>query len=233
MSGRPIIGVLALQGGVAEHLAALCRLDAVERAGGQPGIEARTVKTAAELRELDGIILPGGESSAVGKLLADSGLLEALRAAAAAGLPVWGTCMGAILLAREIENDDRRHLGLMGLRVRRNAYGGQLDSFLFRSGIDVSSLPASSAADRLAAAPFPMVFIRAPVIAGVEPDVVVLARVNGAIAACAQGSFLATTFHPELTDDLRFHALFAEMARERMRLTLKRRAASEVDAALH
>jgi 5'-phosphate synthase pdxT subunit len=222
VDGRPTIGVLALQGGVAPHLAALARLDAAERSRGLPGVEARTVKTAEELAGLDAVILPGGESSAVGKLLADSGLLEALRAAGEAGMPLWGTCMGAILLARDIENDGRRHLGLMGLRVRRNAYGGQLDSFVSRGVVEVSALAPSPAAEALASSPFPMVFIRAPVIADVDPDVAVLAREDGTVAACAQGSLLATTFHPELTEDIRFHALFVEMARGRPPVQLLR-----------
>lgn len=210
----PVIGVLALQGGVAEHIAALRRLDAAEKAAGRAGVEARPVKTVDDLEGIDGIILPGGESSAVGKLLSESGLLEALRKAAAAGLPAWGTCMGAILLARDIENDDRRHLGLMAVSVRRNAYGGQLDSFVERAEVDVSSFAATAAGESLSGAPFPMVFIRAPVIAAVGPGVAVLARVNGRIVACAQGSLLATTFHPELTDDTRFHAFFVEKVRK-------------------
>lgn len=188
------IGVLSLQGGVEEHLAALRSLD---------GVEARPVKTAAALDGLDGVILPGGESSAVGKLLADGGLGGKLRGLIAAGLPAWGTCMGAILLARDIGNDDRRHLSLMDIRVRRNAYGGQLDSFVERAPVD---LPFD---DR---SPFPMVFIRAPVIESIGPDVRVVARSRGGISACVQGAMLATTFHPELSGDFRFHAYFARLA---------------------
>jgi 5'-phosphate synthase pdxT subunit len=197
---------------VAEHLASLRRLDAAERAAGLLGVEARNVKTAADLRGLGGIVLPGGESSAVGKLMAESGLLEALRREIAGGLPAWGTCMGAILLAGDLENDDRRHLGLLSISVRRNAYGGQLDSFVAEAAVDASVFSSPEAA-ALSASPFPMVFIRAPVIASVGEGVAVLSRVDGTIVACAQGNLLATTFHPELTEDLRFHALFAAAAR--------------------
>lgn len=196
------IGVLALQGGVAEHLRSLRALDAADRAAGGPGVASRSVKTAADLAGLDGIILPGGESTAVGTLLSERGLLEPLRAAIANGLPAWGTCMGAILLAAAIENDQRRHLALMDIQVVRNAYGSQLDSFIEQAAFD--------AAD---GAPFPMVFIRAPVIESVGPSVAVLARVRGAIVACRQDAMLATTFHPELTDDIRVHAYFLNIAR--------------------
>ncbi len=206
MNGARVrIGVLALQGGVAEHLRALRSFDARERAAGGEGSEAVAVKTAGDLSGLDGIILPGGESSAVGKLLAESGLGDRLRALISGGLPAWGTCMGAILLAKDIENDERRHLALMDIRVTRNAYGSQLDSFVEAAELE-PPLPAGGK-------PFPMVFIRAPVIESVGPSVTVAARVRGRIAACVQGSMMATTFHPELGDDDRFHAFFVGLAR--------------------
>ena len=200
----PRIGVLALQGGVAPHLEALGRLDAAECAAGGGGIAYRRVLVREDLDGLDGLILPGGESTAVGKLLAEGGLSEDLRERIAGGMAAWGTCMGAILLAAEIANDGRRHLGVMDIRVERNAYGGQLESFRIPHAIE-----------GLAGGPFPMVFIRAPVIRSVGDGVRVLARVNGAIVACAQGRLLATAFHPELSDDLRVHAYFATLARLR------------------
>lgn len=204
-SPRIRIGVLALQGGVAEHLAALRALDARERAAGCGGVDAVPVKRAEDLAGADGVILPGGESSAVGSLLAESGLGERLRESIAAGLPAWGTCMGAILLARGIANDERRHLALMDIVVRRNAYGSQLDSFVEAAETDFP-LPGD-------AGPFPMVFIRAPAIESVGPEVSVLARARGRIVACRQGAMIATTFHPELSADARFHAFFAALVR--------------------
>lgn len=201
------IGVLGLQGGVAEHIESLRRLDAAERAEGKPGVQARPVKLPSDLAGLDGLILPGGESSAVGKLLTESGMLIALRTAIADGLPAWGTCMGAILLARDLENDGRRHLGLMDIRIRRNAYGGQLDSF--KTSEDICGMEGG---------PFPLVFIRAPIIVDAGAEVSVLARVRGDIVACREGHLLATTFHPELTGDTRFHAYFADMVRSSARV---------------
>ena len=197
-----VIGVLALQGGVAEHLGALFRLDEARRSAGGEGIAARRVLAAADLDGLDGIILPGGESTAVGKLLAESGLGNKLKDAIAGGLAAWGTCMGAILLARSVGARGATHLSLMDIEVERNAYGGQLDSFTL-------SHPIAG----LDGGPFPMVFIRAPVISAVGPGVEVLARAGGTIVACRQGLLLATTFHPELTEDTRMHALFIRIAR--------------------
>ncbi|HCM25310.1 MAG TPA: pyridoxal 5'-phosphate synthase glutaminase subunit PdxT [Treponema sp.] len=195
------IGVLALQGGVAEHLASLRRLDGSDRASGGAGIEARRVLVSADLDGLDGIILPGGESTAVGKLLAEGGLGAELKAAVAGGLAAWGTCMGAILLARAVGGGET-HLSLMDIRVERNAYGSQLDSF-------TGSHPMAG----LEGGPFPMVFIRAPVISFAGPGASILARVSGDIVGCRQGRLLATTFHPELTADTRVHAMFVRMAR--------------------
>lgn len=195
------IGVLALQGGIAEHLRALGRLDLAQRGAGGQGVESRRVLRPADLEGLDGLILPGGESTAVGLLLASGGLGAAIREAAGRGLALWGTCMGAILLARSIVNDGRRHLSLMDIEVERNAYGAQLDSFV--EPLDVAGLDGG---------PFPGVFIRAPAIRSVGADVTVLARAGRAIVACRQGRLLASTFHPELTDDTRFHGFFAGLA---------------------
>lgn len=203
MADRVSIGVLALQGGVTPHLEALGRLDTQERAGVGDGIDVRRVLVPADLEGVDGLILPGGESTAVGKLLAEGGLGRAVRERIAAGMAAWGTCMGAILLAKTIANDGRRHLEIMDIEVERNAYGSQLDSF--RTEGEISGMEGG---------PFPMIFIRAPVISAVGGGVEVLARIDGEVVACRQGRLLATTFHPELSADLRVHAYFANIARQ-------------------
>ncbi len=192
------VGVLALQGGVAEHLEILNRI---------PGVTARKVLDAQQLSRVEGLIIPGGESSAVGTLLDGDERGRALKKAILEritdGMPVWGTCMGAIMLARYIENDGRTHLSVMDMTVRRNAYGSQLDSF--------TALEEITGIDGAA---FPLVFIRAPVIVSVGPDVEVLARIGDSIVACRQGNCLASTFHPELTSDPRFHGYFMRMVAE-------------------
>ncbi len=189
------IGVLALQGGVAEHAEMLKHI---------PDVEPVLVRTAEELAFTDALIIPGGESTAVGTILAHDSRGQALRELLLSriqqGFPVWGTCMGAILLARSIRNDHRRHLSVMDIEVHRNAYGSQLDSFTVSEPIE-----------GLEGGPFPMVFIRAPVISDTGPGVEILARHKGAIVACRQGNLLASTFHPELTDDDRFHRYFISM----------------------
>ena len=191
--GSIAIGVLALQGGYAEHLAALSRV-------GQ--VRAVQVRTAIDLDSVDAMILPGGESSAIGRLLDVFGLMEPLRKRIAAGMPVWGTCAGMILLASGIDNDERRHLGLMDIGVTRNAYGGQLDSFV-----------ASAVVQELGADPFPLVFIRAPLITRMGKGVRALARLEGRPVSCIEKKMIATSFHPELTADGRFHEWFAAFAR--------------------
>ncbi|MCX7024132.1 MAG: pyridoxal 5'-phosphate synthase glutaminase subunit PdxT [Spirochaetes bacterium] len=188
---KPVrIGVLGLQGGVAEHLAALAAL---------PGVEAETLLRADQLGGMDGVILPGGESTTIGKLLADFGLASPLRDLILSGLPVWGTCAGMILLAKGIENDARRHLAVMDIVVSRNAYGPQSESFA-ASG-DISCIEGG---------PFPLVFIRAPRIVTVGSGVEPLAFHGGHIVACRERNMLATAFHPELTDDRRFHGFFVD-----------------------
>ncbi len=197
-SPPPVIGVLALQGAFAEHVRALARL----------GVISREVRLPADLDGLDGLIVPGGESTTIGKLLGRTGLLDAIRQQATAdALPVWGTCAGLIVLATDIGDSGSRIgqpqplLGLMDLRVRRNAFGSQLDSF-------ETDLAAPAVADR----PLPAVFIRAPVIEATGDGVEVLARLpDGRPVAARQGRFLATAFHPELTDDLAFHRYFVEV----------------------
>ncbi|TFG85451.1 MAG: pyridoxal 5'-phosphate synthase glutaminase subunit PdxT [Spirochaetales bacterium] len=187
------IGVLSLQGGVEEHLQMLRAL---------PAVEVRTFTRPSELAGLDAVILPGGESTAIGKLAVENGLMDALRSRIIEGMPVWGTCAGMILLAREIRNDKRRHLAVMDITVDRNGYGAQLESF-------VSKIPI----DGIEGGPFPLVFIRAPRILVVGPGVRVMASLNGEPIACVQDAMVATAFHPELSGDTRFHRWFVELAR--------------------
>ncbi|MDO8692189.1 MAG: pyridoxal 5'-phosphate synthase glutaminase subunit PdxT [Dehalococcoidia bacterium] len=182
------VGVLALQGAFAEHLSALARL----------GIEGLPVRLPEQLDGLDGLIIPGGESTTISKLMLSYGIFEALRVRIESGLAVWGTCAGMILLARETDDKKLPVTGLMDIRVKRNAFGRQLESFEH----DLS-IPA------LGPDPFHAVFIRAPVIECVGANVEVLARLSpGPIVAARQGRLLATAFHPELTTDLRFHQYF-------------------------
>lgn len=184
-----------MQGDFAEHAAALRRL----------GVEPVEVRLPAHLEGLDGLIIPGGESTTIGKLLAEWDLFDPLRRRIAAGFPVWGTCAGAILLAKDVRDalPGQPLLGVMDIAVRRNAFGRQVQSF--ETDLDVPALGRG---------PFPAVFIRAPVIEGVGPDVEVLARLSeGTIVAARQGHLLATAFHPELTSDVRFHELFLALTR--------------------
>lgn len=184
------IGVLALQGGVQEHLTAL------EMVG---NIEARPVKTMAEIEAVDGLILPGGESTAIGRLLQYFSLLEPLGRRIREGLPVWGTCAGMILLAKDISGQQSAYFSAMDICVHRNAYGSQLDSFRCEALIPaVSSLP------------LPLVFIRAPYIELAGPEVEILARVEGHIVGARQENMLATSFHPELAQDISFHRYFVD-----------------------
>jgi pyridoxal 5'-phosphate synthase pdxT subunit len=191
------IGVLALQGDVREHLGALAEL----------GIAGRTVRGPADLPGLAGVILPGGESTTVSLLLGSSGLFEPLADAIDAGLPVFGTCAGMVLLAREVHGgrDDQRGFGVLDCSVLRNGYGRQRESF--ETEIEVA--PSLGGADTM-----PAVFIRAPLIERVGPGVEVLGWTGGddrRPVVCRQGSALATSFHPELTADRRLHRYFVQM----------------------
>ena len=189
----PRIGVLALQGDVREHIEALAAL----------GIEGAEVRTLAQLDAVDGLIIPGGESTTIARLLLTFEMHEPLRDRIAAGMPVWGTCAGAILLAQRADLD-RPTLGLMDMLAERNAYGRQVDSF--EADLDIAGLDGP---------PLRAVFIRAPRLAEPGPGVEVLAQLDdGLIAACRQGHMLATAFHPELTTDGRLHAYFLEMTEE-------------------
>ncbi len=190
---RPLtIGVLALQGDFAEHIAMLRAL----------GVEAVEVRTAAQLAGIDALIIPGGESTTITRLLEIYDLREPIRRLGQGGLPIWGTCAGAIILAGEATDLDRPHLALMDITVRRNAFGRQVDSF-----------ETDLAVPALGEQPFHAVFIRAPIIERAGPGVDVLARLDdGAIVAALDRHLLATVFHPELTHDPRFHELLVRLA---------------------
>ncbi len=189
------IGVLALQGAFAEHRKMLERL----------GVEAPEIRLPDELDELDGLIIPGGESTTMGKLAVTYGLLEPIRQKAAAGWPIWGTCAGMIVLAQDIGGLAQPLIGLMDLTVERNAVGRHANSF--ETDLDVPELGPGG--------PFHAIFIRAPRIQRAGPDVHILAKLeDGSVVAARQGSLLATAFHPELTDDPRFHRYFLRLAEE-------------------
>ena len=184
------IGVLALQGAFREHIEALERL----------GVQAVEVRLPEQLDGLDGLIIPGGESTAIGRLADKYGLREAIRRYIEAGKPVYGTCAGMILMSRDVGRDQPL-LGAMDVQVARNAFGRQLDSF--ETDLDVPALGEE---------PFPAVFIRAPKIDSVGEGVDVLAKLeDGTAVAARQENMLVTAFHPELTDDLRFHRYFLAM----------------------
>ncbi|MFE2557713.1 pyridoxal 5'-phosphate synthase glutaminase subunit PdxT [Streptomyces sp. NBC_00090] len=190
----PVIGVLALQGDVREHLIALAAADAV----------ARPVRRPEELAEVDGLVIPGGESTTISKLAVLFGLMEPLRESIAAGLPVYGTCAGLIMLADKIldPRSGQETFGGIDMIVRRNAFGRQNESF--EAGVTVKGVEDG---------PVEGVFIRAPWVESVGAQVEVLAEHGGHIVAVRQGNALATSFHPELTGDHRLHGLFVDMAR--------------------
>jgi 5'-phosphate synthase pdxT subunit len=194
MPDAPRVGVLAYQGDVREHLAAL------EAAGAAP-VEVRTL---ADLDTVEGLVIPGGESTVIGKLAARYGLLEPLRERVAAGLPVLGTCAGMILLAREVEGPPQDLLGVLDVRVRRNAFGRQVASF--EAEVDVKGVDGGPVAGA---------FIRAPWVADAGPEVEVLAEVEGKVVAVRQGSLLATAFHPELSGEVRLHRWLVGLIAER------------------
>jgi len=182
------IGILALQGSFREHAEILTRLE----------VNPVLVRLTEQLEELDGLIIPGGESTTIGKLLRHYGFVQRLKEMSRVGSPIYGTCAGLILLAREINGGDRPVLGLMDIRVHRNSFGRQLDSF--ETDLRVPSIGRE---------PFRAVFIRAPWIERVGDGVRVLAELDdGTIVAAEQGHLLVSAFHPELTKDLRFHRYF-------------------------
>lgn len=181
------IGVLALQGSVTEHLKMLEFF---------PDVESVEVKSKADLQAIDGIILPGGESTAIGKLLRYFDLFDLLKSRIENGLPVWGTCAGMILLAKEIA-DETPHLCVMDIKVRRNAYGRQINSFSRKTILQ-----------EISKKPIDLVFIRAPWIEEVKGNVEILGILDGHIIAARQNNMLVTSFHPELSDDLTVHRYF-------------------------
>ncbi len=183
------IGVLALQGSYREHINSLQKLS---------DVLPLEVKSQKDIEVIDSLIIPGGESTTIGKLLREFNLSGCLVDRIHSGMPVWGTCAGMILLARNIIEEDSIHLGVMDIDVRRNAYGSQLDSF-----------SCAAAIDEVSESPVELVFIRAPWIESVGGNVEVLAVHEGKIIAARQHNMLATSFHPELTDDLAFHKYFA------------------------
>ena len=185
------IGVLALQGASASHCAMLARL----------GAEPVAVRSQAELDEVDALVIPGGESTTISMLLESSGLFDPLARRLSAGMPAFGTCAGMILLSSEILDGraDQRSFGALDAEVRRNAFGRQVDSF--EADLDIAGLEGE---------PFRAVFIRAPVVEQVGPEVEVLASVADHPVLCRQGSVLVSAFHPELGDDPRLHELFLE-----------------------
>ncbi len=184
------IGVLASQGAFIEHITILKQLEA----------EAVPVRLPRELKGLDGLIIPGGESTTISKLMAAYNLMEEIRAMARGGMPLFGTCAGMILMARQVTGRSARTLGLMDITVSRNAFGRQVDSF--EADLHVPALGDP---------PYRAVFIRAPIIEDIGPAVEVLARLpEGTPVAARQGRLLATAFHPELTSDDRFHRFFLE-----------------------
>ena len=184
------VGVLALQGDVREHVAALREL----------GVAAALVKLPRDLAGVRGLIIPGGESTTIGKLMVSYDLVEPIRARILAGkMAAWGTCAGMILLSRDVGAGEQPLLKLMDTRIERNAFGSQVDSF--EADVPLRCLDG---------APFPAVFIRAPVVESVGPNVEVLGRLpsTGAIVAIQQNALLATAFHPEIVDDRRLHQYF-------------------------
>jgi len=185
------IGVLVQQGAFVEHIAVLRRLE----------VEAFPVRLAGELEGLDGIIIPGGESSSIGKLIQEYELVEPVRRLAEQGFPIMGTCAGMILLARRASGLNPEPLGVMDIDVRRNAFGRQVDSF--ETDLDIPAIGEP---------PFPAVFIRAPYIERAGDGVEILAQLpHGIGVAARQGSMVALAFHPELTNDLRLHSYFLDI----------------------
>lgn len=187
------VGILALQGAFREH----CRM--VEHLGA----EAVEIRKPEQLPDIAGLIIPGGESTVIGKLMVDWGLLDAIKERAERGLAIYGTCAGMILLAQDIIDSDQPRLGLMDTVVRRNGFGRQRESF-----------EADLSVPEFGAAPVRAVFIRAPYIEGIGPEVEVLASVEEKIVIARQGKLLATAFHPELTEDDRIHRYFLTMLQE-------------------
>lgn len=185
-------GVLGLQGDFREHIETFQRL----------GTDAVDVRRPEQLDAIDALVIPGGESTTIGKLASHYGFIPKLRERVAEGMAVWGTCAGAIFIARDVPGHPHPLAELMDIRIRRNAFGRQLDSF--EADLDVPQLGSE---------PFHAVFIRAPLIESVGPGVEVLSELDGTIVAVREGKLMATSFHPELTPDGRFHEYFLKLGR--------------------
>jgi len=186
------IGVLALQGAVAEHIQMLSALET----------EVIPVRTPSELDGLDALVIPGGESTTISKLLSDYGLMQPIRELAEQGFPIFGTCAGLVLLAKRVSNLEMEPIGVMDIEVKRNAFGRQVDSF--EANLEIPALHNGT---------FHGVFIRAPIIEKTENGVEVLCQLNDKPVAVRQGKLLACAFHPELTDDLRLHRYFLDIVK--------------------
>ena len=186
------VGVLAIQGDFAEHISVLGKL----------GVQAREIRLPAHLDSLDGLIIPGGESTTLSRLMSNYNLREPITKMAMQGVAIWGTCAGMIMLSQEITEQDPVPLGIMDIGVQRNAFGRQVDSF--EQTLEISVLGAD---------PYHAIFIRAPVIIRVGQGVEVLSALEDQRpVAVQQGNLLATSFHPELTNDYRFHSYFLDLA---------------------
>jgi 5'-phosphate synthase pdxT subunit len=186
-----IVGVLALQGTFIEHISMLRRL----------GVEAPPIRLPHELDTLDGLIIPGGESTTMLRLMESFGLIQPIREMARDDFPIWGTCAGMVLLAKSVSNYEMETLGLMDMKIRRNAFGSQIDSF--EVDLEIPLVGEES---------FHAVFIRAPIVKEARPSIKILSCLpDSTIVAARQNRLLACAFHPEFTDDLRFHSYFLNM----------------------
>jgi len=190
------VGVLALQGTFREHIDILRQL----------GVEAPPIRLPHDLDTLDGLIIPGGESTTMLRLMKSFGLIQPIREMARDGLAIWGTCAGMVLLAKSISNYEMETLGLMDMQIRRNAFGSQIDSF--EADFEIPAVGEE---------PFHAVFIRAPIVKEAKPDVKILSCLpDSTIVAAKQNRLLACAFHPEFTDDLRFHSYFLNMVSKKL-----------------
>lgn len=189
------IGVLSFQGGIIEHVNHLKSL----------GIDTVQVRKKEHLNDINGLIIPGGESTTIGKLLIKSGIMDVLKEKIEHGFPVWGTCAGMILLSKSVENETENlnTLAVMDIAVKRNGYGTQIDSF--KTNVVIPCVSDE---------PIPLVFIRAPYISHADRNVQILCEINDKIVAVREQNMLATAFHPELSNDLNFHKYFIRMCSE-------------------
>jgi len=190
------VGVLALQGTFTEHIDSLRQLS----------VEAPPIRLPHELDTLDGLVIPGGESTTMLRLMESFGLIQPIREMARNGLPIWGTCAGMVLLVKDVSNYETETLALMDAKVKRNAFGSQVDSF--EADLDIPLVGEE---------PYHAIFIRAPIIEEAKPGVEILSHLpSGTVVAIRQNQLLACAFHPEFTDDLRFHSYFLNMVRQKL-----------------